>query len=203
MQIDCLTVGDYQVNCYVVYEDSSDRCVVIDPGYEADKILRFLQEKKLTVDAILLTHGHFDHVGAVEAICKATGCALWMSERDWSQKRNPINAYLYPIANAAFTNVQFCEEGEQIHAAGLVFKVLETPGHTWGSVCFRCADALFTGDTLFNGSCGRTDLPGGDHKTILLSLQRLKQIPEDFRIFPGHGPAATLDDQRRYNPYLR
>lgn len=203
LHIDCLTLGDYQVNCYAVYTSDSNRCVLIDPGYDEERILQFLQERGLTVDAILLTHGHFDHVGAVKAICNATGCKLWMSERDWSQKRNPLNAYLYPIANCNFTEVQFCEDGEQITAAGLTFDVLETPGHTWGSVCLCCGDALFTGDTLFDGSCGRTDLPGGDHKTIMTSLQRLKNIPENYRIFPGHGSATTLDDQRRYNPYLR
>ena len=203
LQIDCLTLGDYQVNCYVVRKESSDRCVVIDPGYDAQRILQFLKTQKLTLDTILLTHGHFDHAGAVKALVEETGCKLWMSERDWSQKRNPLTAYLYPLANSTFTEVQFCEDGEKILAADLTFDVMETPGHTWGSVCFRCGDALFTGDTLFDGSCGRTDLPGGDFKTIATSLQRLNEISENLRVFSGHGSSTTLDDQRRYNPYLR
>lgn len=203
IKIHTLTLGDYQTNCYCVHEADSQRCVLIDPGYDAERILEFLQAQKLTLDAILLTHGHFDHVGAVKALVMDTDCQLWMSQSDWTQTRNPLLTYLYPLANCAFSEVHFCQEGEHIHGAGLTFEVWETPGHTWGSVCFRCGDDLFTGDTLFDGSCGRTDLPGGDHKTILESLQRLKNVPDDLRIFPGHGTASTLEDQRRYNPYLR
>ena len=165
--------------------------------------MRFLQGRNLTADAILLTHGHFDHVGAVEKLVEATGCTLWMSEGDWSQKRNPITAYFYPIANCDFTEVQFCEEGEDIPAAGLSFSVMATPGHTHGSVCYRYGDALFSGDTLFAGSCGRTDLPGGNWATIQESLRRLAELPENLTVYPGHGEATTIEKEKRKNPYLR
>jgi glyoxylase-like metal-dependent hydrolase (beta-lactamase superfamily II) len=151
----------------------------------------------------LLTHGHFDHVGAVESIVKATGCALWMHQGDYSQFKNPTNAFFYPLANSDFTEIQFCEEAETIHAGGLDFTVWETPGHTWGSVCYLCRDALFCGDTLFAGSCGRTDLPGGDRKTMLATLSRLSEIKEDYRIFPGHGESSTLRREQQTNPYMR
>ena len=152
---------------------------------------------------MLLTHGHFDHVGAVQQLVEATGCTLWMSQSDWSQKESPLTAYIYPLANCDFTEVQFCEEGQQITAGGATFTVLATPGHTWGSVCYLCEDALFSGDTLFAGSCGRTDLPGGNHSTILDSLQRLSALPDHLRVFPGHGEATTLAAEKRYNPYMR
>ena len=203
LQIDCLTLGDYQVNCYIVRPEDSRRCVVIDPGYEEQRILQFLQAHDLTLDAILLTHGHFDHVGAVKALLMETDCKLFMNENDWKMKRNPLTSWMYPLAGLDFDRLQLCSEGDEINAAEITFTVLETPGHTGGSVCYRCEDVLFTGDTLFDGSCGRTDLPGGDTKTIGVSLQRLKNIEENLRIFPGHGSSSTLDDQRRYNPYLR
>ncbi len=203
LQIDCLTLGDYQVNCYAVRRPDSNRCVLIDPGYEADRILAFLQANGLAAEAILLTHGHFDHVGAVQTLMDETDCNLVMSKNDWDLKLNPFVSWMYPLARRKFEPLQFCCEADEICAAGLTFAVLETPGHTAGSICFRCEDALFTGDTLFDGSCGRTDLPGGDHKTLLASLQRLKGIAENARIFPGHGTASTLEEQRAYNPYLR
>ena len=203
LQIDCLTLGDYQVNCYVVRRTDSNCCVLIDPGYEAERILAFLQANDLTAEAILLTHGHFDHVGAVEALMDELDCTLILCEKDWDLKLNPFVSWMYPLARRKFEPMQLCYEGDKLCLADLIFEVLETPGHTKGSVCFRCEDALFTGDTLFDGSCGRTDLPGGDHKTILASLQRLKSISENLRIFPGHGTSSMLDDQRLYNPYLR
>jgi len=201
MKIHTLPLGDYQTNTYIV--ENEGHCAIVDPGYEPETILAFLKKHALTADAILLTHGHFDHVGAVEKIVEETGCKLWMSERDWSQKNSPLTNYFYPIANCDFAEVQFCEEGEEISAAGLTFKTLETPGHTRGSVCYLCGDALFSGDTLFAGSCGRTDLPGGDWNTILKSLKRLSQLSGDYTVFPGHGNSTTLSQEKLYNPYMR
>lgn len=201
--IHTLVLGAYQTNCYIVHDDSSKSCAVIDPGYEPEKILTLTDKLGLTVDAVLLTHGHFDHVGAVEALVSRTGCKLWMKEADYTQKPSPIASFFYPIHDCDFTEVSFCEEGEQIHAGGLMFTVLETPGHTWGSVCYRCEDVIFTGDTLFAGACGRTDLPGGDAQWLRRSLARLAALEEDPTVYPGHGESSSLAREKRYNPYLR
>ena len=201
MNIKTLPLGDYQTNCYLVWAEGSKSCAVIDPGYEARRVLSAAEKLGLTIDAVLLTHGHFDHVGAVEEIVEETGCRLWMSQRDWSKTNSPMNNYLFPIANCDFCEVWFCEDSEEITAGGLTFTVFETPGHTDGSVCFLCEDAIFSGDTLFAGSCGRTDL-GGDWDTILRSLERLKEMEGDYRVFPGHGLSTTLERERRHNPYM-
>lgn len=201
MIIHTLPLGAYQTNTYIV--ENEGHCAIIDPGYEPDTILSFLAKGNLTADAILLTHGHFDHVGAVKEIVKKTGCKLWMSQRDWSQKANPLTSYFYPLANCDLAEAQFCEDGEEISAAGLTFSVLETPGHTWGSVCYLCGDALFSGDTLFAGSCGRTDLPGGDWNEIQQSLRTLAQLDGNYTVYPGHGNSSSLAEEKQYNPYMR
>jgi len=203
IQIHTLPLGDYQTNCYILYEEKASSCAVFDPGDEAEKILAFVDKLGLTVDAVVLTHGHFDHVGAVKEIVKATGCQLWMSESDWSQKKNPMTAFFYPLANCDFTEVRFCEDFEEIHAGGLTFTALSTPGHTYGSMCYRCENILLTGDTLFAGSCGRTDLPGGSWSILMESLQRLAELEEDFTVYPGHGEATTLSREKQTNPYMR
>ena len=198
-----LPLGSYQTNCYILWNEGSATCAVIDPGDQPERVLAETARLGLTIEAILLTHGHFDHVGAVEALWEATGCRLWMHEGDWSQRPDPTNLYFYPLANCDFTEVQLCEEGEVIHAGGLTFTVLSTPGHTWGSVCYACEDVLLCGDTLFAGSCGRIDLPGGDRGTMLDTLARLAEIKTDYRIFPGHGGSSTLQREQACNPYLQ
>ena len=203
MKIHCLPLGNYQTNCYIVHGDGANTCVVIDPGFEAKTVLAKVNALGLSVDAILLTHGHFDHVGAVEEIVEATDCRLWMAEGDWSQFPNPVNSLYYPLANCDFTEVRFCEEDEHIHGGGLTFVTWQTPGHTWGSVCYVCENALFSGDTLFAGSCGRIDLPGGDRDAMLRSLERLAKTEGDYTVYPGHGPKTTLSAERMTNPYLR
>ena len=202
LKVHTLPLGAYQTNTYIVHDSEANSCAIIDPGYEAGTILDTVSGLGLTVDAVLLTHGHFDHVGAVEEIVTKTGCKLWCSESDWSQFPNPVTAYFYPIANCDFCEVSFCEDGEIIHAGGLTFRVMATPGHTHGSVCYLCEKAMFSGDTLFAGSCGRCDLPGGSFPTILQSLKRLYELPGNYHVLPGHDTLSTLDRERQGNIYM-
>ena len=139
----------------------------------------------------------------LEAIVEATDCALWMWEGDWSQFPSPFVMQLFPLANCDFCDVNFYEHGETLSLAGLTFTVLETPGHSWGSVCIRTEDVLFSGDTLFAGSIGRTDFPGSSPEAMEESLALLKAIPENLSVFPGHGESTTLSQEKKYNPYLR
>ena len=201
--IQILPLGAYQTNTYLVRDSGSGTCVVIDPGYDAREILQAVAAAGARVEAVLLTHGHFDHVGAVEQIVEQTGCALYMHKADWAQPIDPMSTYFYPLANCDFTDISFCREGDAISAAGLTFSVLETPGHTPGSVCYACEDQLFSGDTLFAGSCGRTDLSGGDPAAMQRSLTRLAGLDRPYRVYPGHGGATTLERERAYNPYLK
>lgn len=195
LNIHTFPLGAYQTNCYLVWEDTSSTCVVIDPGYEAETVLAEAKRLGKTIEAILLTHGHFDHVGAVKDIAAETDCKVYLCEEDLSMPPQLTAGTLY------YTDLY--GEGDVLKLAGLSFKVLHTPGHTPGSVCLQCEDTIFSGDTLFWGSCGRTDLPGGSWATIQKSLKRLAAISGDFKVYPGHGDDTRLDFERKMNPYMQ
>ena len=195
LNIKTLPLGAYQTNCYLVWEENSPACTVIDPGYSPEKVLAQAQLLGKTVEAILLTHGHFDHVGGVRKLAADTNCPVFLCQEDLSMPAQMTAGPLY--------YTQTCGEGDVLTLAGLTFRVLHTPGHTPGSLCFVCEDAIFSGDTLFWGSCGRTDLPGGDWSAIRRSLRRLADLPGDYRVFPGHGDATTMAAERQMNPYMQ
>ena len=195
LKVYAMALGAYQTNCYIIHDESSKTCCVIDPGYDADIILDKLASLGLTLEAILLTHGHFDHVGAVKELAAETGCAVYIHPDDLSMPPMMTAGPLY------YTKTY--TEGTQLKLAGLEITVLHTPGHTPGSVCLLCETNIFSGDTLFEGSCGRTDLPGGDWATIVKSLKRLAALEGNFWVFPGHGGSTTLRDEKKYNPYMR
>lgn len=201
-QIRRLTLGEYQVNCYIVWAAGSKTCAVIDPGAEPEIVLSTLCDLGLELQTVFLTHGHFDHVGGVTALLRAANCPLYMNRGDYSQPDDALSDLLYPLAKEKPAAI-FYKHMDTISAAGLEFTVYETPGHTPGSVCLACGDALFTGDTLFAGACGRTDLPGGDPAAMAQSLKFLRELPMDGPIYPGHGAESTLEIQRQSNPYLR
>ena len=190
-----LALGAYQTNCYLVWGEDSPSCVVIDPGYEPDTVLYEAKKLGKEIEAILLTHGHFDHVGAVREIAAETDCKVYLCEQDLTMPPQMTAGPLY------YTNTY--AESDFVEAAGLTFKVLHTPGHTPGSVCLCCENVIFSGDTLFWGSCGRTDLPGGNWATIRISLKRLADLPGDYDVYPGHGDATTLSFERKMNPYMQ
>ena len=195
INIETLPLGAYQTNCYILWDENRDDCIVIDPGYEANRVLTETERLGKTIAAILLTHGHFDHVGAVKELAADTDCDVYIHENDLSLPANFTAGPLY------YTKLY--GEGDMLQLAGLTLRVLHTPGHTPGSVCLLSEDTLFAGDTLFQGSIGRTDFPGGSFAQLQKSLGRLKALPENLRVLPGHGPETTLDEERKYNPYLQ
>ena len=195
MKVYSMALGAYQTNCYIIHDENSKTCCVIDPGYDADAVLDKLASLGLTLEAILLTHGHFDHVGAVKELAAETGCDVYIHAEDLSMPPMMTAGPLYYTKTYA--------EGTQLCLAGLDLAVLHTPGHTPGSVCLLADTTIFSGDTLFQGSCGRTDLPGGDWPTIRSSLRRLADIEANLWVLPGHGASTTLRDEKKYNPYMR
>lgn len=194
MQIITMPVGAYQTNCYVVWEQDA-QCVLIDPGYQPAYLLQQVKRLGKTVAAILLTHGHFDHVGGVREIAAETNCPVYLCKEELSLPPSFTDGPLY------YTHTY--GQGDIVTLAGLTFQVIHTPGHTPGGVCLVCQDALFSGDTLFAGSCGRTDLPGGSWPVLQKSLQRLAEIKTDYRVYPGHGEATGLSWEQKTNPYLK
>ena len=194
LKIHRLALGLYQTNTYIIHDASSNTCCVIDPGYEASTILRKTEQLGLQVEAILLTHGHFDHVGAVKDLVAETDCDVYICDGDLSLPPMFTNGKLYYSHTYA--------EGNVLHLAGLEITVLHTPGHTPGSVCLVCENMMFSGDTLFEGSCGRTDI-GGSWSQIQASLARLAGLETDYIVYPGHGTSTTLAAEKRYNPYMR
>lgn len=195
LNIHTLPLGDYETNCYIVNRVGSRACVVIDPGYDAFLVEEKLTQLALDCQAILLTHGHFDHVGAVRDLVATTSCAVYLRPEELTMPPQMTAGPLY------YTD--FYPTGGQLTVAGLDFTLLHTPGHTPGSVCLLVEDALFSGDTLFAGSCGRTDFPGGDPREMAASLNRLKQLPDGLRVFPGHGASSTIAQEKKHNFYFR
>lgn len=194
LKIHVLPLGDYQTNCYIVHEENSTDCLIIDPGYEPEIISSYLEEKGLTPAAILLTHCHFDHVGAVKDLAAQYDCKVFLDRKELAMPPMLTNGPLYYTDSYA--------DSDKLTLAGIPIQVLETPGHTPGSVCLIMEDTLFSGDTLFAGSCGRTDLPCGDARAMRDSLRRLAALSENYRVCPGHGPSSTLNREKKTNPYL-
>ena len=189
-----LTLGLYQVNTYILSQDNN--AVVIDPGYESDAIVDHLNDNDLTLKAILLTHGHFDHVGAVKELAAETGCPVYI---------HAAEATLPPMMTAGplYYTHTYAEGDTLTPIPGMELKVLHTPGHTPGSVCLLWGDQMFSGDTLFEGSCGRVDFPGSSPQQMKESLHRLASLQAEYHVHPGHGESTTLNREKGYNPYLR
>jgi hydroxyacylglutathione hydrolase len=203
-----VTVGPVQENSYLVWSEDGGRAVIFDPGDEAQRLLAEIEERELTLEAILLTHTHFDHVGAVAPLARATGAPVWCPaiERDVMLD---INRYVPWPGFGPFENhdpEHLVSGGERVSVAGFDFDVVFTPGHSPGHVTWALADgsALFSGDVLFQGSIGRTDLPFGDHQTLLRSLAGLLDAYADETVVhPGHMGITTLGAERATNPFLQ
>ena len=198
MLIKTLVVGPIETNCYVVTNEKTLECVVIDPGDESNTILDYLESNHLTCKAIFLTHGHYDHVGAVEAVQEETGATVYMNAKDDAKN---MHSFHFPFTLPE--NGRTYDDGDVVSAAGIDFSILSTPGHTPGSVVIRAEDALFTGDTLFRGSCGRTDLDSGSMEEMLQSLRKICSLEGDYEVYPGHMDCSSLIRERSFNYYCR
>ena len=198
MLIKTLPVGDLETNCYLVTNEQTLESVVIDPGDESNTILDYLESNHLRCKAIFLTHGHYDHVGAVDAIQEETGSTVYMNAKDDAKN---MHSFHFPFTLPE--NGRYYDDGDIITVAGIDFTILSTPGHTPGSVVILAEDALFTGDTLFRGSCGRTDLDGGNMEEMLQSLKKICLLEGDYEVYPGHMDCSSLIRERNFNYYCR
>jgi hydroxyacylglutathione hydrolase len=199
-----IEVGELQTNTYIFFNAVSRECFIIDPGAEGEKIKALIAREKLLPRAVVLTHGHADHVGAVTALTDHFHIPLWVHEAEAGFMRGPLNreiADLFAVDLPPAAD-RLLAAGETLALDGLELQVIHSPGHTPGSILLYGDGLLFTGDTLFKGDAGRTDLPGGDEDELCRSLEKFKSFPPRTVILPGHGPSSVLEHELKNNPYL-
>lgn len=203
MILETLALGDYQANCYIYGSETDRHGLIIDPGSEAGEILKRVKDLGLHIEYIVLTHGHPDHTGALKQVHEATGAPVAMHAADIPLLKDKFLYSLLGFHPSEVTPDRLIKDGENIGSGELSLKVLHTPGHTPGGICLLGKGLVFTGDTLFNMSVGRTDLPGGNIKDLMSSINdKLLTLPDDTVIYPGHGPSSTIGAERQSNPFL-
>lgn len=199
MKVKMMQVGPIGTNCYFLMDPDSSQMAIIDPGDEPELIQQAAEETGMEVKYLLLTHGHYDHTTAVPALHRVyPDAAVYIHRADAEGAGNRI----FPLSEQ-MEGLNFYGEGDTLALGTLTIEVLHTPGHSPGSVVLKVGDALFCGDTLFAGSIGRTDLPGGSTQEIMNSLKRLSDLEGNYHVLPGHMQTSTLDEERSFNPYLR
>ena len=208
-----VVVGPLQCNCSILGDEDTREAIVVDPGDEVERILAVLKKHRLQAKTIINTHAHFDHVGSCADLKEVTGAAIWLHRADLSiYETAPRQAQMfaeYGVDPVRVTPVdQFIRDGDGLQVGKLAAQIIHTPGHTPGSLSLHlpgsARDLLLAGDTLFQGSIGRTDLPGGDFDQILKSIKdRLLRLDDETEVWPGHGPRTTIGRERRTNPFLR
>lgn len=200
MKIEVQQVGDLMTNCYIVWDENTKNAAVIDPGDDGAYLSDRLKKNGLTLQYILLTHGHFDHIGGVDELKSTCGSnpKVYLSHKDLG-----LESVFHETIALDPNSVTDWKEGDSVTMDSITFQVLATPGHTPGSVCLIAGDVLFSGDTLFQGSCGRTDFPGGSWTDMSASLRRLYQLPGDYTVLSGHTGSTTLERERKTNVFMQ
>ena len=207
MNIEAIPTGTFEEICYLVW-DIENKVIVFDPGFDAELIARAIEKNHLQVVAYICTHAHADHINALADLHEKYPAPIAMHSNDlkWAfEEFNQVAPY-YPVPKRPdVEDIQLLERSKDWNYADLHFQCIETPGHSPGSCCllFPEGKIMITGDTLFKGSCGRSDLPGGDARKLKESLNALKQLPDEIRVFPGHGPDTTIGIERQTNPFMQ
>ncbi len=205
MIVECLTVGPLMENCYIIGDEKSKTAAVIDPGDEAERIVAKLKKRGLNCEYILLTHAHVDHVSGINGVVEATSAKVCIHKDDSLMlKAAPIQALAFGMKPFMPPRIdKYLEDGDIIDIGNLKVKVIHTPGHSAGGVCFLLENCIFVGDTIFQGSIGRTDLPGGNYDELIHSIEtKIFTLPDETIIYPGHGPETTVGYEKRYNPFF-
>ena len=205
MYIKTLYLGTCITNCYIVSKDNKN-CVVIDPASDGSEIISEIKKSDFSLSAIILTHGHIDHIYALPDLCREYPNIKVYIHKDEEQYLRNANLNLSPMFGEKFIyngDVKTVIDGDRINEAGIDFTVIHTPGHTLGSSCFITDNCIFSGDTLFASTIGRTDFPMGSFETILESLNKLKQLEGNYNVYPGHNAATTLEREKKYNEYMQ
>ena len=198
MKIKSMQVGELATNCYILIDDVEKKAAVIDPGDESDRILEELEGLDAQVEYILLTHGHYDHIGGVAQVHEALPQAkVYLHKAD----SRGTGFHVVPLADQV-EDLQYYDDGDTLTLGSLTIHVIHTPGHTPGGVTLRVGDVLFTGDTLFAGSMGRSDFPGGNTQQLFASLKKLAGLEGDYHVLPGHEMTTTLDRERQSNVFV-
>lgn len=205
LKCDFRVVGPIQTNCYFLYREDTKECLIIDPGYEADKIEAYVQKKQLHMAGILLTHGHFDHITAADEVRKKFQTKIYASGKEKELMADPrMNVSVMMGESVSLKADVWLEDGQELEMLGETMRCILTPGHTGGGMCFYFPKAcmLFSGDTLFQESVGRTDFPTGSSRELIRSVrEKLLVLPEAVRVYPGHGLMTTIRDEQMFNPY--
>jgi glyoxylase-like metal-dependent hydrolase (beta-lactamase superfamily II) len=206
MIIENIVVGSYMVNCYLTGDSDSSEIIIIDPGFSPDQIIDTIESKGFKPVGIVLTHGHGDHIGAVEELIAKYSIPLYVHKFDDELIRGGASSFTKMMfGREIILNAdKYLEEGDIVTVGKMQYKVLHTPGHTPGGICLVCEDAIFSGDTLFRGSIGRTDFPGGSYEQIINSIKtKILQYPDDTKVYPGHNTSSTIGYEKKNNPFLK
>jgi len=206
MQVHSMEVGPIGTNCYIVVNEKNKEAVMVDPGGDPERLIALIGKLGVSIKAIMLTHGHMDHIGAVAEMKEFTKAPIYISEKDDNMLDNPesnLAAFMGTELHCPPADYHY-DQGDKLTIAGMEFKIYATPGHTPGGVCIHTDDSVFCGDTIFCESVGRTDFPGGSYMTLVESIKdRILVLPDKTKLYPGHGPSTTVDWEKRRNPFLQ